>query len=511
MVNKKGVNSAEVDMVANTSNPHQNSFNSQESNGSGLEVRMDNASGVSMQDNSGVNGAEEELLDEVSASGSSGEEDSQESEEESEEDLEGDVGEPLVRRSSEDEEEPFIGPLTELDTKIKELMDIPQDNYGNAEIGIGEDFQADIPDMIAPTGPPASTIPDRDQLIWKAPNDPKLRNDEEYWKQIRQFCLDSKRDHMFDPMSCLGMVTSNDYNIEKAKEDVKKWSTPYYPNFTDHEKAMFENGLEFHQKNFREIRKSMLPSRPLGDIIAHYYSTKTQKQLKSLMDVHAARLVEADPDSNNENDATIMKYGGEIAMMDILEEQGLLDWENPPMLNPNTWKQNYLIPPKTERNKKPTSAELDTARVLYHREQNMKPQNNNKHEDSKIVTLTKKQVQELRYFCSYQESYIQDGDPSIYEVQVPRPPTNIRGDLTDFIKDMIMEFPQLMSDDEVKDEKMETIQDEFVGVDDLLNVNDVTTNYHDDVKMKDDVIISKDDVLNGVLEMEVEIKRPRLS
>ena len=33
-----------------------------------------------------------------------------------------------------------------------------------------------------------------------------------------------------------------------------------------------------------------------------------------------------------------MKYGGEIAMMDILEEQGLLDWENPPMLNPNTWK-----------------------------------------------------------------------------------------------------------------------------------------------------------------------------
>ena len=64
-----GVNSAEVDMVANTSNPHQNSFNSQESNASGLEVRMDNASGVSMQDNSGVNGAEEELLDEVSASG----------------------------------------------------------------------------------------------------------------------------------------------------------------------------------------------------------------------------------------------------------------------------------------------------------------------------------------------------------------------------------------------------------------------------------------------------------
>lgn len=29
-------------------------------------------------------------------------------------------------------------------------------------------------------------------------------------------------------------------------------------NFTDHEKAMFENGLEFHQKNFREIRKSMV-------------------------------------------------------------------------------------------------------------------------------------------------------------------------------------------------------------------------------------------------------------
>ena len=38
-----------------------------------------------------------------------------------------------------------------------------------------------------------------------------------------------------------------------------------------------------------------------------------------------------------------MKYGGEIAMMDILEEQGLLDWENPPMLNPNTWKVFILF------------------------------------------------------------------------------------------------------------------------------------------------------------------------
>ena len=36
--------------------------------------------------------------------------------------------------------------------QLFKFSDIPQDNYGNAEIGIGEDFQADIPDMIAPTG-----------------------------------------------------------------------------------------------------------------------------------------------------------------------------------------------------------------------------------------------------------------------------------------------------------------------------------------------------------------------
>merc|ERR1712096_141643 len=42
--------------------------------------------------------------------------------------------------------------------------------------------------------------------------------------------------------------------------------------------------------------QQQLPERPIKEIVAHYYSHKTTKQVRSLMDVHAQKLREAAPD-----------------------------------------------------------------------------------------------------------------------------------------------------------------------------------------------------------------------
>nr|XP_042902486.1 REST corepressor 3 isoform X2 [Parasteatoda tepidariorum] len=144
---------------------------------------------------------------------------------------------------------------------------------------VGDEYQASIPALIS-SGPCPTTEVENALLVWA----PCTTIDDERYKYINE----AKEKCGYNVEQALGMLFWHKYDLEKATADLQNY-TPLPDEWTVEDKVHFEQGFQYHGKNFNRI-KQMLPDKPLSSLIKYYYLWKKTRSRTSLMDRQVRKL-----------------------------------------------------------------------------------------------------------------------------------------------------------------------------------------------------------------------------
>ncbi|GFW62984.1 REST corepressor 3 [Trichonephila clavipes] len=89
-------------------------------------------------------------------------------------------------------------------------------------------------------------------------------------------------------LQSLGVLLWHEYDLKKAKADFNNYA-PVPNEWSNEDKLLFEQGFQFHGKNFNRIRR-LLPDKPLSSVIKYYYLWKKAKPHTSVMDERVFKL-----------------------------------------------------------------------------------------------------------------------------------------------------------------------------------------------------------------------------
>lgn len=167
-------------------------------------------------------------------------------------------------------------------------------------VKVGPEYQADIPNLIS-EGPCPVNVKESALLMWS----PSSKIDEE---TLDKYITDAKEKFGYNVEQSLGMLLWHEYDLKKARADFQNY-TPIPDEWSNEDKLLFEQGFQFHGKNFNRIRR-MLPDKPLSSVIKYYYLWKKARPHTSVMDERVLKLSAPKDDesgseasSNNESDA----------------------------------------------------------------------------------------------------------------------------------------------------------------------------------------------------------------
>ncbi|GFT54508.1 REST corepressor 3 [Nephila pilipes] len=145
---------------------------------------------------------------------------------------------------------------------------------------VGQEYQADIPDLIS-EGPCPASENENALLVWA----PCSTIDDE---TLDKYINEAKEKYGYNVEQSLGMLFWHKYDLEKARADIQNY-TPFPDEWSVEDKVLFEQGFQFHGKSFNRIRQ-MLRDKPLSSLIKYYYLWKKARSRTSLMDRQVRKL-----------------------------------------------------------------------------------------------------------------------------------------------------------------------------------------------------------------------------
>jgi len=156
--------------------------------------------------------------------------------------------------------------------------------YSGAEILVGEEYQATIPECRPLGAKEKQEYPDKDVLLWS----PNSFQDTE----LDKYEVTAVTMYGYNKEQALGMLfwhkhlSDTPFSMSRAIEDLANF-TPASSRWSENDQILFEEALQIKGKQFREIQK-LMPEKTIKAIVQHYYSrerTAVAAMIKKKQDI----------------------------------------------------------------------------------------------------------------------------------------------------------------------------------------------------------------------------------
>ncbi|VDM34742.1 unnamed protein product [Hydatigera taeniaeformis] len=159
-----------------------------------------------------------------------------------------------------------------------EESDTNPNNFTDAVIRVGSEYQATIPHFGAGTPNSSSFGRTLEVLYWKPL--PTLKN-----RQVDDYINYATEKYGYSEEQALALLTWKKFDFALAIEDLGNFSPIRY-DWTHNERRIFFAAMDFHCKNFFKV-KELFPNRRTTELVLFYYLNKRNQQTLYELTLHA--------------------------------------------------------------------------------------------------------------------------------------------------------------------------------------------------------------------------------
>ncbi|KAL5962110.1 REST corepressor [Taenia solium] len=164
-----------------------------------------------------------------------------------------------------------------------EELDTSQNNFTDAVIRVGSEYQATIPcfGVGAPRSPSFGRT--LEVLYWKPL--PSSRD-----RQVEDYINYATQKYGYSEEQALALLTWKKFDFNLATDDLGNFSPIRY-DWTQSERRIFFAAMDFHCKNFFKV-KELFPNRRTTELVLFYYLNKRNQQTLYELTLHAPQWAE---------------------------------------------------------------------------------------------------------------------------------------------------------------------------------------------------------------------------
>ncbi|CUT98816.1 SANT DNA binding [Echinococcus multilocularis] len=159
-----------------------------------------------------------------------------------------------------------------------EELDTSQNNFTDAVIRVGSEYQAIIPRFGIGTPRSPSFSRTLEVLYWKP-----LPSSKD--KQVEDYINHATEKYGYSEEQALALLTWKKFDFNLATEDLGNFSPIRY-DWTHNERRIFFAAMDFHCKNFFKV-KELFPNRRTTELVLFYYLNKRNQQTLYELTLHA--------------------------------------------------------------------------------------------------------------------------------------------------------------------------------------------------------------------------------